>query len=172
MQEMDIFDKRLIVLFVLKESKVNLTIEQISKLCSEFEDITYIDICMYIDSLKNSGYIQETYENNKSVYVLTDSGLDILNELIELIPGMSLLNMKNILKEKMDDCKQDYSIDTLILPIKKDEYKVSCYIQDGNDELINLTIYAGDKENAKKISNNWKHNAEVLYSKIIELMTD
>ena len=172
MQEMDIFDKRLIVLFVLKESKINLTIEQISKLCSEFEDITYIDICMYIDSLKSSGYIQETYENNKSVYVLTDSGLDILNELIELIPGMSLLNMKNILKEKMDDCKQDYSIDTLILPIKKDEYKVSCYIQDGNDELINLTIYAGDKENAKKISNNWKQNAEVLYSKIIELMTD
>ena len=172
MQEMDIFDKRLIVLFVLKESKINLTIEQISKLCSEFEDITYIDICMYIDSLKSSGYIQETYENNKSVYVLTDSGLDILNELIELIPGMSLLNMKNILKEKMDDCKQDYSIDTLILPIKKDEYKVSCYIQDGNDELINLTIYAGDKENAKKISNNWKQNAEVLYSKIIELMTN
>lgn len=172
MQEMDIFDKRLIVLFVLKESKVHLSTEQISKLCSEFDDITYIDICMFIDSLKNSGYIVETYENSKTFYTLTESGLEILNELIELVPGISLLNMKNVLKDKMEDYKQNYEVDTIILPIKKDEYKVSCFIQDGNDELINLTIFAGDKENAKRISNNWKENAEELYGKIIELMTD
>ena len=172
MQEMDIFDKRLIVLFVLKESKIHLSTEQISKLCSEFDDITYIDICMFIDSLKNSGYINETYENDKTFYDITESGLEILTELIELVPGISLLNMKNILKEKMEDYKQDYEIDTIILPIKKDEYKVSCFIKDGNDELINLTIFAGDKENAKRISNNWKQNADELYGKIIELMTD
>jgi len=172
MQDMDIFDKRLIVLFVLKESKVNLSTEQISKLCSEFDDITYIDICMFIDSLKNSGYIMETYENDKAFYMLTDSGLEILTELIELVPGISLLNMKNILKEKMEDYRQDYEVDTIILPIKKDEYKVSCFIKDGNDELINLTIFAGDKENAKRISNNWKQNSDELYGKIIELMTE
>ena len=171
MHDMDIFDKRLIVLFVLKESKNGLTTEQISKLCSEFDDITYIDICMYIDSLKNSNYIQETYENNKSVYILTDSGLNTLNELIELVPGISLLNMKNILKEKMEDYKQAYEVDTIILPIKTDEYKVSCFIRDRNDELINLTIYAGDKENAKTIATNWKQNSDELYAKIIELMT-
>ena len=172
MQDVNIFDKRLIVLFVLKESKAPLSTEQISKLCSEFDDITYIDICMFIDSLKNSAYIVESYENSKSVYTITDSGLEILNELIELVPGISLLNMKNILKEKMEDYKQDYEVDTIILPIKRDEYKVSCYIKDGNDELINLTIYAGDKENAKTISSNWKQNADELYGKIIELMTE
>lgn len=171
MQEMDIFDKRLIVLFVLKESKQPLNTEQISKLCSEFDDITYIDVCMFIDSLKNSGYIDEIYQNEKSFYIITEIGLDILSELIELVPGISLLNMKNILKDKMENYKQDYEVDTIILPIKKDEYKVSCFIKDGNDELINLTIYAGDKENAKKISHNWKENADELYGKIIELMT-
>ena len=171
MQETDIFDKRLIVLFVLKESKLPLSAEQISKLCSEFEDITYIDICMFIDSLKSSNYINEIYEDNKILYSPTNSGLEILNELIELIPGISLLNIKNILKEKMEDYKKDYEIDTITLPIKKDEYKVSCYIKDGNDELINLTIYAGDIENAKKISHNFKENAEQIYTKILELMT-
>ena len=171
MQETDIFDKRIIILFVLKESKSPLSVEQISKLCSEFEDITYIDVCMYVDSLKKSEYINEVYEDNKVLYGLTTLGLDILNELIELIPGISLLNIKNILKEKMEDYKQDYEIDTMILPIKKDEYKVSCFIKEGNDELINLTIYAGDKENAKSISNNWKNNASDIYGKILELMT-
>ena len=171
MQETDIFDKRLIVLFVLKESKLPLSTEQISKLCSEFEDITYIDICMFIDSLKSSKYINEVFEDNKILYSLTESGLNILNELIELVPGISLLNIKNILKERMEVYKQDYEIDTITLPIKKDEYKVSCYIKDGNDELINLTIYAGNIENAKKISKNFKENSEEIYNKILELMT-
>ena len=172
MQNTDIFDKRLLILLLLRESNHELSLEQISNLCSEFEDITYIDICMYIDSLKTSEYISEVYEGNKIYYTLTPSGDEILSELIELVPGINLLNIKNILKDSFEDYKQNYEVDTLILPIKEDEYKVSCYIKDGNDELINLTIYAGDKETAKNISNNWKENADDLYGKIIELMTN
>lgn len=172
MQNTDIFDKRLLVLLLLREANHELSLEQISNLCSEFEDITYIDICMYIDSLKSSNYIEELYEGNKIYYTLTPSGEEILSELIELVPGINLLNIKNILKDSFEDYKQNYEVDTMILPIKEDEYKVSCYIKDGNDELINLTIYAGDKETAKNISNNWKENADELYGKIIELMTN
>jgi hypothetical protein len=172
MQNTDIFDKRLLVLLLLKEFNHELSAEQISNLCSEFEDITYIDICMFIDSLKTSGYIEEIYEGNKVFYTLAPSGEEILSELIELVPGINLLNIKNILKNTFQDYKQNYEVDTLILPVKDDEYKVSCYIKDGNDELINLTIYAGDKETAKNISTNWKDNADDLYGKIIELMTN
>ena len=172
MHDTDIFDKRLLILLLLKEVNQPLSAEQITNLCSEFEDITYIDVCVFIDSLRNSNYVFETFEDNKVFYTLTEAGADILGELIELVPGINLLNIKNILKNTFEDYKQNYEVDAIILPIKQDEYKVSCYIKDGNDELINLTIYAGDKENAKKISSNWKENADDLYGKIIELMTD
>ena len=160
MHDTDIFDKRLLILLLLKEVNRPLTAEQISNLCSEFEDITYIDVCVFIDSLKNSNYLVEIYEGNKVFYALTEDGTDILSELIELVPGVNLLNIKNILKNSFEDYKQNYDIDAIILPIKQDEYKVNCYIKDDNDELINFTIYAGDKENAKKISSNWKEKIE------------
>ncbi len=172
MQNTDIFDKRLLVLLLLREAGHELSAEQISNLCSEFEDITYIDVCMFIDSLRNSGYLDETFDGTRTFYSLSPAGEEILGELLELVPGINLLNIKNILKNSFEDYKQNYEIDTMILPIKEDEYKVSCYIKDGNDELINLTIYAGDKETAKNISNNWKENADDLYGKIIELMTN
>lgn len=165
-----IFDKKLIVLFVLKETKTSLSIDQIAKLCSEFEDITYFDICLYIEELKKSEYIIEKFQDSKSYYTLTDSGLEILSELLELVPGINLLNMKN--KLQIEDYRLPYEIDTNIIPIKADEYKVGCYIKDGSDELINITIYAGDKNNAKKISEHWKENANDIYGKIIELMTE
>ena len=67
--------------------------------------------------------------------------------------------------------KYDLLIGTRIIPVHGDEMKVSCYIRDNSDELINLTIFAGDKDNAKRISQHWAQNADDIYMKIIELMS-
>ena len=37
--------------------------------------------------------------------------------------------------------------------------------------MINITMYAGTKEQAKNISVNWSENAEEIYTKLLELMT-
>lgn len=169
--ETEIFDNKLIVLLIIKESKRPLTIEQIAKFCSDFDDITYFDICMYVESLKNSNYIDVLVQDEKPFYILTASGSDILDELIELIPGVNLFNVRNLLKSQLSNFKQEYEIDTIITPIKADEYKVSCYIKDGTDELINISMYAGDKEQAKKICEHWKTSSNDIYTKILELMT-
>jgi len=67
----NIFDKRLIILFLLKETASKLTIEQITSLCGDFEDITYIDIYSFIESLLGSGYIKERIQDEKKYYELT-----------------------------------------------------------------------------------------------------
>ena len=38
--------------------------------------------------------------------------------------------------------------------------------------MINITLYAGTKEQAKNISTNWSENAEEIYIKLLELMTN
>ena len=166
----DFFDKKLIVLFILKESNSSLSINQIVKLCSDFEDITYFDICEYIDILKESNHIIETNEDNINYYTLTEEGNIALGELIELIPGVNLHNIKKLLSKEIDNLKKDYEIGSHAIPIKFDEYKVSCYIKDGNDELINITLYAGNKHCAKEIQEHWSNNANEIYSKVIPLM--
>ena len=45
-------------------------ITQIVKLCEEFEDITYIDICTYIDNLKQNYYINEIIDQNNLTYTI------------------------------------------------------------------------------------------------------
>lgn len=169
--ETEIFDNKLIILLIIKESKRPLNIEQISKLCSDFDDITYFDVCLYVDNLKNNGYIDVIVQDEKPFYTLTTQGGNVLDELIELIPGVNLFNVKNLLKNQLSALKQDYEINTIITPIKKEEYKVTCYIKEGTDELISISIYSGDSKNSKRIANHWKDNANTIYSKILELMT-
>ena len=138
--ESKIFDSKIIVLYILDIAGKPLSIDQIVKFCEEFDDITYFDICSYIDSLKTSNYIDENLEENTMIYSLNDLGRATLKELLELIPGVNLHNIKKMINKNITKVKTDFSIDTTILPIKDDEYKVSCYIKDGNDELINIII--------------------------------
>ena len=170
-KDLELFDNKIIILYILSNSTKPLGINHIVKLCEEFEDITYIDICAYIDDLKRNNYIKENLDENVLTYILTENGETVLKELLELIPGVNLHNLKKIIDKNMTDVKKDYSVDTKIIPIKSEEYKISCYIKDGIDELINITMYAGTKEQAKKISKNWANNSEEIYTKILEYMT-
>ena len=169
--ESKIFDSKIIVLYILDIAGKPLSIDQIVKFCEEFDDLTYFDICSYIDSLKTSNYIDENLEENTMIYSLNDLGRATLKELLELIPGVNLHNIKKMINKNITKVKTDFSIDTTILPIKDDEYKVSCYIKDGNDELINITLYAGSKEQAKNIAKNWDEKAEEIYNQLLKAMT-
>ena len=169
--ESKIFDSKIIVLYILDIAGKPLSIDQIVKFCEEFDDITYFDICSYIDSLKTSNYIDENLEENTMIYSLNDLGRATLKELLELVPGVNLHNIKKMINKNITKVKTDFSIDTTILPIKDDEYKVSCYIKDGNDELINITLYAGSKEQAKNIAKNWDEKAEEIYNQLLKAMT-
>ncbi|MEG2348067.1 MAG: DUF4364 family protein [Clostridia bacterium] len=171
-KELKIFDNKIIVLYILDNASKPLTLTQIVKFCEEFEDITYFDICEYLEELKASNYILEKLEDGTILYDLTDFGSSTLKELLELIPGVNLYNLKKMVNKNIIEIKTDYSIDTVIIPIKLEEYKVSCYIKDGNDELINITLYAGNKDQAKNISKNWTSNAEAIYAKLLEMMTN
>ena len=171
-KELNYLDNKIIILYVLQNSSMkSLTIDQIVKYLEEFDHITYFDICSYIDSLKKSNYISEIIEDDTKLYMLTDLGISTLTELLELIPGVDLYNLKKMINKNTVKIKTDYSIGTNIIPIKSDEYKISCYIKDGTDELINITMYAGTKDQAKNISKNWSENSEKIYTKLLSLMT-
>ena len=171
-KDLNFLDNKIVVLYVLQNAyPKSLSIDQIVKYLEEFDDITYFDICTYIESLKKSLYILEKeYENIKS-YKITDLGSSTLSELLELIPGVDIYNLKKMVNKNTVEINTDYSIGTNIIPLKAEEYKISCYIKDGNDELINITMYAGTKEQAKNISKNWTENSKKIYNKLLELMT-
>lgn len=171
LKNLDIFDKRILVLYILDMAKKPLTTDQIFSFCTDFDDINYFDICEYIQSLKINNYILEYSEDDLNLYKLTEPGILILKELLELIPGVNLYKLKKAINKNMVNVKTEYSIGSTVIPVKSDEYKISCYIKDGNDELVNVTIYAGNKESTKNISKNWQENSDKIYSELLKMMT-
>lgn len=170
--ESNIFDNKIIVLYILNNSSKPLSIDQIIKLCEEFDDITYFDIYSYIQELKKNKFIDETLENSTMTYFATELGKNTLKELVELIPGVNIHNIKKSFNKNMIEVKRDFSVDTSIHPLKDDKFKVSCYIKEGNDELINISVYATSKDQAKNISRNWNEKFETIYSTLLDFLTN
>lgn len=169
--EQNVFDNKIIVLYILNNALKPLTIDQIIKLCEEFDDMTYFDICTYIEQLKEKNFIDEMLENSTMTYFPTELGRNTLKELLELIPGVNIHNIKKSFNKNMIEVKQDFSVDTSIMPLNNDKYKVSCYIKEGNDELINISVYATSKEQAKNISKVWNEKFETIYSELLKMLT-
>lgn len=169
--ETTVFDSKIIVLYILNNASKPLTINQIIKLCEEFDDITYFDVFTYIEQLKENNYIDELLENGNMTYFATELGKNTLKELLELIPGVNIHNIKKSFNKNMIALKTDFSVDTSILPLNNDKFKVSCYIKEGNDELINISVYATSKEQAKNISKVWNEKFEDIYKNLLEMLT-
>ncbi|MEG0873064.1 MAG: DUF4364 family protein [Clostridia bacterium] len=170
-KDLEIFDNKLLVLYVLDTSDKKLSINQIVDFFEEFEDITYFDISIYIESLRASNYIKEIYEDENVFYGITESGVLALKELIEFIPGVNLHTLKKIANRNISKIKTDYSIASTVKIVRLSEYKVSCYIKDGNDELVNISIYAGNKDQVKNITKNWNKDAEKIYTTLLDMLT-
>lgn len=170
--DLELFDNKIIILYILEKNPTALSIEQIAKFCEDFEDITYFDICSYMQELKSNNYIEETLSDSGSpLYSITSSGLSTLQELLELIPGVNLHNIKKIINKNIVKIKTDFSIDNVVVPVKDDEFKVTCYIKEGNDELVSITMYASNKDQVRNITRNWNNDAESIYEKLLDMMT-
>ena len=134
-------------------------------------DMCNVDIS-YTKDLLPIYKVEENYtDSNGFLYNITSSGLSTLQELLELIPGVNLHNIKKIINKNIVKIKTDFSIDNVVVPVKDDEFKVTCYIKEGNDELVSLTMYAANKDQARNITRNWNNNAETIYEKLLDMMT-
>ncbi len=172
LEKFQIFDKKLLILYILDTAKKHLSIDQITNLCLELGNITYFDVCEYIEYLRQNDFIDIELSDDIALYFLTEKGDTTLKELIELIPGVDLYKLKKMISNTITEIKKEYEIGASLLPIKDGRYKVNCYIKDDNEDIFNINLFAGNKETAKTISKNWQENSENIHAKILDMLTE
>ena len=80
------------------------------------------------------------------------------------------LNFEN-LKPMLDNIENEHSIIAEFTPKSEDNYIVNCKIMENNETVFEIKTFAGSRDEAKKIVDNWKNNAEVIYPKLLETLT-
>ena len=175
-------ENKALILYLL--NKVNKPLENTAfyKLVLSFQNMNYFYFQQFLlDLLDNKYILKGTSENNETVYELTTEGRQAVILVQDLIPGFIRFQIDNNLKEDLHNIENEHSVSAHnienehsvsaeFIPQSENSYTVICKIIENNNVIFEIKTFAGSREQAKMIVDNWENNAETLYPKLLELL--
>ena len=164
-------EKKALILYILDKVSGPITNDALLKLVVNIDNMNYFYFQQFLLDLLENKYIISFNKNNKVFYELTKEGNQALQLVKDIIPGISKFRVDNNFKETLEEIKNEISISSDFIPHSENEYSVNCKITENNQTLFELEVFAGSREQAKAISDNWNNKAEEIYPKILEILT-
>ena len=121
------------------------------------------------DELTANGQL-EADDKDSQIYRISESGRFIVKNLADGLPASvrdkALEKYRQALRQR--DIKQDNDVK---LKTKNSRSYVECTINDGKNQLLQISMYAPNAEQASVVKNVFYNNTDVIYQAVVALMT-
>ncbi|MDU5466822.1 MAG: DUF4364 family protein [Peptoniphilus harei] len=159
---------KLLILYIIDNFNHKLKENDLSYFVLDIELFNYFYFKQYLKELESTGLV--LFDGDKKYY-LSEDGVNTLNIFYEQIPEENI----KFLDEKIEIYRHELVLKNSILAETFEE-KGANYahlkIKDDEIDILDLKIETSDKIMAKKISANFKKNAENIYSEILKILTE
>lgn len=78
---------------------------------------------------------------------------------MDILPGIIKLKADTNLKKELEHTEEEYSIVAEYTPRSENNYIVFCKIVENSETVFEVKTFAGSREQAKEIVDNWKVRA-------------
>ncbi|MDF2594974.1 MAG: hypothetical protein K0R69_1315 [Clostridia bacterium] len=163
---------KLIILYLLSQVKMSLSLSQITQIILERGYTNYFSLQQYLNELENSTFIITSKQNNTSYFEITDKGLQTLDFFSSRIPDFVRKELDQFIENNWRKLRSELDIHAEYTPNKANEYVVNCKVTENDSTLIDLSISVGSKKQAIELCTKWQNNASVLYSEILQLLSN
>ena len=165
---------KVIILYILDKIAKPVSNNALLKIVSTLTDMNYFYFQQFLLDVETEKYVLKYIleGENDFVYELTKEGKETLALISDIIPGITKLRIDSNLKENLDEVKEELSITADFIPHSEIDYSVKCKITENNITLFEIQTFAGSREQAKEIVDNWNENAIQIYPKLLEILTD
>ena len=126
----------------------------------------------FLLDLIERNYIVCFNKDGKNVYQITDLGKATLDLTHDMIPGIIKLKVDTSFSGELKETAQKESITAEYTPKSENEYTVTCKINENNSCIFEISVFAGSREEAKRIVDNWKENAYRIYPEILNSLSN
>lgn len=163
-------ESKILILYILNKIGKPVTNEELLKVVTSLTDMNYFYFQQLLLDLVNSKYVLYYSNGDEMVYSVTPEGKETLRLTIDIIPGIRKLRIDSNLKENIDQVEEEISITADFIPQNENEYSVKCKVVENSITMFEIIAYAGSREQAKHIADNWKENATEIYPQILDLL--
>ena len=161
---------KVLILYILKKLNKDITSNDLFKIMSNINDMNYFYFRQILVDLVDSKLIGSYTKDENSVYEITTDGKTSLDLTIDVLPGLSKLKADTVLKNELNKIIDESSIIAEYIPENESNFTVKCKIIENNNTIFEVKTFAGSRERAKSIADNWKNNANTIFPRILDLL--
>ena len=143
------------------------------KIISSINDVNYFYFKEVLTDLLDSKLVGIfTKDEEESVLKITSEGKNALSLTIDVLPGILKLKADNVFKKEFPCIADKTSIIAEFIPKSENDYTIKCKVIEKNETIFEVKTFAGSRERAKKIVDNWNKNASKIYPKMLDILLD
>ncbi len=165
-------ENKVLILYILNKLDEPVTNDALLRLVLSVMDMNYFYFQQFLLDLIEKRYIICFDMDKKNVYQITDKGKQTLELTNDIIPGIIKLKVDTSFAKELHETAQKESIIAEFTPLGENEYTVTCKINENNNCIFEINVFAGSRDEAKKIVDNWKENAYKIYPEILHSLNN
>ena len=166
----DLAENKVLILYLLNKLQDGIKNDNLYKIVSSANNINYFYFQELLTDLIESNFVGSFTKDEDTILKITSDGQNALSLTKSLLPGILKLKADTVFKEELSNIAEQSSIITEYIPKSENNYTVKCKIIEKNETIFEISTFAGSRDRAKQISDNWKNNANEIYPKIINLL--
>ena len=163
---------KVLILYTLKTIKREITDTDLLKIISAINNINYFYFRDILEDLVESKLVGTYTKDDNKVYEITGEGKNSLELTLDVLPGIVKLKADNLFQKELITIADEEAISAEYIPESENDYTVKCKIVENNRTVFEVKTFAGSNEQAKKIADNWRKNANEIYPKILSLLNN
>lgn len=152
---------------MLEKLDFPLTNGQISEFILDKGYTNYFTLQQALSEMVETGFIREETTHNRTLYHLTDEGLETIQFFTNNISPAIQKDVDTFLAEKRYELKNEVSVKADYYQTNNLDYNVRCQIFENDAPLIDLTLAVPTEEAASTIANNWNRKNQEIYAQIM-----
>ena len=164
-------ENKVLILYALNKANKPLTNDVLYKIVLAAANMNYFYFQQFMLDVIEVGYIFSFKKEYQTLYQVTESGRRTLDLTLDLLPGIIKLKADTNLKPIIDSSEEEQSIVAEYTPLSENHYIITCKVVENNETVFEVKTFAGSREQAKDIVDNWQNNADTIYPKILDILT-
>ncbi len=164
-------ESKVLILYILNNVKKAINNNTLYKIVLSVLDMNYFYFQQFLLDLVKSDFVLTYEQEDQNMYLITEKGITTLELTEDILPGILKLQVDTNLKYTLDDVDEENSIVAEYTPVNENYYNVTCKIMENNECLFEVKTFAGSREQAKQIVENWKKHAGTMYPNLLEILT-
>mgnify|MGYP004530137341 FL=1 len=164
-------ENKVLILYALNKANKPLTNDILYRIVLAAVNMNYFYFQQFMLDLIEVGYIFSFQKEDQTLYQVTENGKRTLDLTLDLLPGIIKLKADTNLKPIIDSSEEEQSIVAEYTPLSENHYTITCKVVENNETVFEVKTFAGSREQAKNIVDNWQNNADTIYPKILDILT-